>query len=411
LTSRAIGLRVAREIDNGAFRSGGGKAECGWEALGACSINLSADGICGFVILAAVRARLAYASLIYARVDANKTRALSAGAGGMRRRKFITLLGGAAAGWPLIAYAQQPRVPVIGFLGLGSPSPNSGFADAFRAGLAEAGYVLGRNLAIEFRWANNRAALLPQLAADLVDRKVDVIVTTGSPYAALAAKNATSTTPIVFVIGDDPVQYGLVASLSRPGGTITGMTLLSGELAAKRLNLLLEVMPQATTIAFLSGPSVAPIFEQRKREMLAAGRALGRKIVLSEVNFSNFDAAFTNVVEKPADALIVGSFTMFQSPGNRDKILELVARHNIAAMYPSREFPDHGGLMSYDADTQGVAHRLGSHYVGLILKGANPAELPVQGPGKFELVISLKATKALGLVIPRTVVAAAILVD
>jgi putative ABC transport system substrate-binding protein len=329
----------------------------------------------------------------------------------MRRREFIALVSGAAAGWPLIAGAQQPGIPVIGFLDLGSPRPNSGFVAAFRAGLAEAGYVVGQNVAIEFRWADNRAALLPQLAADLVDRKVDVIVTTGSPYAALAAKTATSTTPIVFVTGDDPVQYELVTSLSRPGGTVTGMTLLSGELAAKRLNLLLEMMPQATTIAYLSGPAVAPIFEQRKWEMFAAGRALGRKIVLSEVRFVDFDAAFMSLVEQRADALIVGSFTMFKSPRNRDKILELVARHNIAAMYPSREFPDHGGLMSYDADSLGVAHRLGSHYVGQILKGANPAELPVQGPGKFELVISLGAMKALGLVIPRTLFAAAILVD
>src|SRR5215470_3486628 len=224
----------------------------------------------------------------------------------MRRREFITLmggtlLGGAGAGWPLVARAQQPQMPVIGFLNLGSPSPNSEFETAFRAGLAEAGYVLGQNVAIEFRWADNRTALLPRLAADLVERKVAVIVTAGSPYVALAAKRATSTTPIVFVIGDDPVQYGLVTSLSRPGGAVTGMTLLSGELAAKRLNLLLEMMPHATTIAYLSGPSAAPIFEQRKKEMLAAGHALGRKIVLSEVKFVNFDTAFTNLVEQRAD--------------------------------------------------------------------------------------------------------------
>src|SRR5215467_4039482 len=334
----------------------------------------------------------------------------------MRRRKFITrlgatLLGGATVGWPLVARSQQPQMPVIGFLGLGSPDPSSAFGAAFREGLAEVGYIQARNVGIEYRWANDLASRLPELAADLVDRKVDVIVTTGSPYAALAAKSATSTTPIVFAIGDDPVQYGLVTSLSRPGGTVTGMTLRSGELAAKRLNLLLEMMPEATTIAYLSGPRVAPIFEQRKKEMLAAGRALGRKIVLSEVSYINFDAAFMSLVEQRADALIVGSFTMFRSPRSRDKILELVARHNIAAMYPSREFPDHGGLMSYDADSPGVAYRLGSHYVGQILKGANPAELPVQGPGEFELVISLKAMKALGLVIPRTLFAAATLVD
>jgi len=333
----------------------------------------------------------------------------------MRRRKFITRLGatllGGAAGWPLAIRAQQPQMPVIGFLGLGSPDPSSAFGAAFREGLAEVGYIQGRNVAIEYRWANDLASRLPELAADLVDRKVDVIVTTGSPYAALAAKSATSTTPIVFAIGDDPVQYGLVTSLSRPGGTVTGMTLRSGELAAKRLNLLLEMMPEATTIAYLSGPRVAPIFEQRKKEMLAAGRALGRKIVLSDVSYVDFDAAFMSLVDERADALIVGIFTMFQNPRNRDKILELLARHNIAAMYPNREFPDHGGLMSYDADSLGVAYRLGSHYVGQILKGANPAELPVQGPGKFELVISLKAMKALGLVIPRTLFAAAILVD
>ena len=330
----------------------------------------------------------------------------------MRRREFITLFGGAlfsgvAAGWPLLVRAQQPRTPVIGFLGLGAPSPNSGFGVAFREGLAEAGYVVGQNVAIEFRWADHRASLLPQLAADLVDRKVAVIVTTGSPYAAVAAKAATPTIPIVFVLGDDPVQYGLVASLNRPGGTVTGMTFRSGELAAKRLNLLLELVPQATTIAYLSGPSNSAIFEDRKREILAAGRALGRRIVLLEVRNFDFEGAFTSLVEERADALVVGGFTFFQSPRNRDKILELAARHRIAAMYPSRQFVDHGGLMSYDSDTIGVIRRLGGHYVGQILKGAQPADLPVQGPSKFELVINLKAAKALSVAIPRTLLAAA----
>ena len=325
----------------------------------------------------------------------------------MRRREFMTLFGGAVAGWPMVARAQQSRTPVIGFLSLGSPDANSGFGAAFRAGLAEAGYLPGRNVAIEFRWANNQAWRLPQLAADLVDRHVDVIVATGSSYTALAAKAATSTIPIVFGIADDPVQYGLVSSLNRPGGTLTGMTFLGGELAAKRLNLLLELIPQAATIGYLSGPAVSPIFEDRKSEMLAAGRALGRKIAVLEVRDSDFEAAFTALAEQRADALIVGSFTLFRSPHNCSKILELAARHRIAAMYPARQFTDRGGLMSYDSDILGIARRLGSHYVGRILKGARPADLPVQGPDKFDLIINLKAASDLNLVIPRTLLAGA----
>ena len=325
----------------------------------------------------------------------------------MRRREFITLFGGAVAGWPMVARARQSRTPVIGFLSLGSPDPNSGFGAAFCAGLAEAGYLPGQNVAIEFRWANNQAWRLPQLAADLVDRQVDVIVATGSSYTALAAKAATSTIPIVFAIADDPVHYGLVASLNRPGGTLTGMTFLGGELAAKRLNLLLELIPQAATIGYLSGPAASPIYEDRKNEMLAAGRALGRKIVVLEVRYSDFEAAFTDFVEQRGDALIVGSFTLFRSPHNCSKILELAARHGIAAMYPARQFTDRGGLMSYDSDTLGVARRLGSHYVGRILKGARPADLPVQGPDRFDLIINLNAASALNLVIPRTLLAGA----
>jgi putative ABC transport system substrate-binding protein len=319
----------------------------------------------------------------------------------------MTLFGGALAGWPIVTRAQQARTPVIGFLSLGSPDPSSGFGAAFRAGLAEAGYVAGQNVAIKFRWADNQPRWLPQLAADLVDRQVDVIVATGSAYAALAAKAATSTIPIVFGIADDPVQYGLVASLNRPGGTVTGMTFLGGELAAKRLNLLLELIPQAATIGYLSGPANSPIYENRKNEMLAAGRAQGRTIVVSEVRYSDFETAFTALVEERADALIVGSFTLFRSPDNCSKILELAARHRIAAMYPARQFTDRGGLMSYDSDILGVARRLGSHYVGRILKGARPADLPVQGPDRFDLLINLNAASALNLVIPRTLLAAA----
>jgi len=325
----------------------------------------------------------------------------------VRRREFMTLFGGAAVGWPIVARAQQSRTPVIGFLSLGSPDPSSRFGAGFRMGLAEAGFVPGQNVAIEPRWANNQARRLPELAADLVDRHVDVIVTIGSPYTALAAKGATSSIPIVFGIADDPVQYGLVSSLNRPGGNLTGMTFLGGELAAKRLNLLLELVPQAATIGYLSGPSISPIFEDRKNEMLAAGRALARKIAVLEVRYSNFEAAFSALVEEHADALIIGSFTLFRSPQNCSTILELAARHRIAAMYPARQFTDRGGLMSYDSDILGVGRRLGSHYVGRILKGAKPADLPAQGPDKFDLIINLKAASDLGLVIPRTLLAGA----
>jgi putative tryptophan/tyrosine transport system substrate-binding protein len=340
----------------------------------------------------------------------------------VKRREFMTLFGsplfggplfggplfaGVVTGWPIAARAGQSRTPVIGLLSLGSPDPSSAFAAAFRAGLSEAGYVPGQNVTIESRWANNQPWLLPELAADLVDRRVDVIVATGSSYTALAAKAASSSIPIVFAIADDPVQNGLVASLNRPGGTLTGMSFLGGELAAKRLALLLELIPHAVTIGFLSGPAISPIYKERKREMLAAGQAVGREIVIAEVRYSDFEAAFTALAERRADALIVGSFTLFRSPHNCSKILELAARHRIAAMYPARQFTDRGGLMSYDSDARGVGRRLGSHYVGQILKGARPADLPVQGPDKFDLIINLNAASALDLVVPRTLLAGA----
>jgi ABC-type uncharacterized transport system substrate-binding protein len=322
------------------------------------------------------------------------------------RRKFITLLGGVAA-WPLAVRAQQPEMPVIGFLGVGSSDQSAAFGAAFRQGLAEAGYVADRNVMIEFRWANYQLSLVPRLAADLVDRKVAVIVTTGSPYAALAVKAATSTIPIVFAIADDPVKYGLVTSLGRPGGTVTGMNFLTGELAGKQLNLLLELIPQATTIAYLSVPSSWPIFEDRKNDMLAAGRALGRDILVLEAPRLDFEAAFATLVEQRADALIVGNFTVFLDPRNRDKILELAARHKITAMYPNRGYAVRGGLMSYDADVLPAIRQLGSHYVGQILKGAKPADLPVMQPTKFKLVVNLKTAKALRLQVPDRLLALA----
>ena len=216
-------------------------------------------------------------------------------------------------------------------------------------------------------------SLLPRLATDLVDRKVAVIVATGSPYAALAAKAATSTIPIVFAVAEDPVRYGLVTSLSRPGGTATGMTFLSAELVGKRLNLLLELLPKATTIAYLSGPSISPIFEDRKSEILAAARAVGREIIVVEVRRFDFEAAFATLVEQGADALIVGNFSFFLNPlRNRDQILELAARHKIITIYPNRMYVAHGGLMSYDSDSMAVVRQLGSHYVGGFSKVPSP---------------------------------------
>jgi len=325
----------------------------------------------------------------------------------MIRREFIMLLGSAAVAWPLAARAQPPRMPVIGFLSVASPAPDLPRRVAFLQGLAEAGYVPGKNVAIESRRAN-QASLLPQVAAELVARQVDVIVVTGSPYAALAAKAATSTIPIVFAIADDPVKHGLVASLSRPGGNVTGVNVLSSEIAGKRLELLRELVPQATTVGYLPGASETPVFEDMRRsDMLAAGRALGREIIVLEVRRLDFEAAFATLVEQRAGALIVGGFTLFNDDAsNRDKILELAARHKIPAIYPDREHVVNGGLMSYDTD-QIATVRVFGNYAGRILKGAKPADLPVQRPTKFEFVINLKTAKALGLSIPRILLVAA----
>ena len=319
------------------------------------------------------------------------------------RRNFLHLVGGAAAaGWPLTAHAQS-RMPVIGFLGLGPPNPNA--AAAFHRGLAEAGYVSGQHVEIEYRWANY-LYLLPELAADLVDRNVAVIVTTGSPYAAVAAKDATSTIPIVFTLADDPVKYDLVTSLSRPGGNITGMTFLTSELAGKRLDLLCELVPEAIKVGYLSIPSNPryPVVEDLRSDIFAAGRALGREIILLEVRGLDFEAAFTTLVEQRVRALLVGNFTVFDT--YHDKIVELAARHKLAAMYPNRSYVVDGGLMSYGAGGA-LFRQLARNYVGQILKGIKPADLPVQQPTQFALVINLKTARALGLAIPRTLLAAA----
>jgi putative tryptophan/tyrosine transport system substrate-binding protein len=320
----------------------------------------------------------------------------------MKRREFIPLLGSAALSWPLAARAQQSKIPVIGWLAFGQFGP----ANAFRQGLAEAGYVEGRNVAIEFR-LTNQLPLLPGLAADVVSREVAVIFANGSPSAALAAKAATSTIPIVFISPEDPRKYGLVASLNRPEGNVTGMNFLVAELAGKRLQLLSELVPQTTTIAYLSGPQNSVVFENLRSDILAAARALGRDLFIVPVVQGDYDAAFATIAERRAGALIVGDYTIFYVPSNRSKILELATRHNIPAIYPNVVFAEDGGLMSYGAEAVALYRRLGSDYVGRILKGTKPADLPVQQPTKFELAINLKTAKAMGLTVPRVLFAAA----
>jgi len=323
----------------------------------------------------------------------------------LRRRESIFTLGGAAAAWPLAARAQQTSMPVVGFLHPGSLAANRYLVAAFRQGLAEAGYVEGRNVAIEFRWAEGRYDRLPELAADLVGLPAAVIVAAGALSSPLAAKDATSTIPIVLAGGFDPVKRGFVASVNRPGGNVTGLTLLTTELLGKRLELLSQMVPQATTVAYLSGPSSSLLFEEDTGEILKAARALGRDVIVAEVRSPfDFEAPFGTFTERGAGALIVGTFPWFFE--HRDKILALAARHKIPAMYPSGSFVFAGGLMSYSAGRDAF-RQLGFQYVGRLLKGVNPSDLPVQQPTKFELVINLKTAKALGLDVPPTLLARA----
>jgi putative ABC transport system substrate-binding protein len=323
----------------------------------------------------------------------------------IKRREFIAGLGSTAASsaaWPLAARAQrQPAMPVIGFLDGGPARPNAGFMVAFRQALAEAGYVEGQSVAIEYRWADSQFVRLPELAADLISRQVAVIVASGPPGPALAAKAATSTIPIVIAVAVDPVKYGLVASLNRPGANVTGVTALTHELAGKRFGLLRELVPQATTVAaLLAGPNLTS--EEQKSDMLAAGRALARQVIILEIRSDrDYEAAFETLVQRQAGALIVGPFPF----RNTNEILALAARHRIPAIYPSRGFVVAGGLMSYSAVAD--TYRQAGIYAGRILKGEKPADLPVVQPTKFELVINLKTAKALELTIPEKLLAIA----
>ena len=320
----------------------------------------------------------------------------------MKRREFISLVGGAAA-WPLVARAQQP-MPVVGFLNYpASPETDTGEAAEFRRGLKEAGYVEGQNVAIEFRRTNTQSEL-PALAADLVHRRVAVIAAAGSAQPVLAAKAATSTIPIVYAGGADLVKYGLAASLNRPGGNVTGIITLHNELAGKRLDLLRELVPQATTVGYFAGDQGNEAQQETTSDMLAAARALGRQVIVLECrNVEDFDLAFATLVERGAGALLVSAFPL--AFGNRGKILALAARYKIPAIYSQSPFAYGGGLMSYSAVV--TSGQLGSYYVPQILKGAKPAELPIQRPTKFRLVINLKTAKALGLTVPDKLLVAA----
>jgi ABC-type uncharacterized transport system substrate-binding protein len=331
----------------------------------------------------------------------------------IRRRDFIAGIG--AVAWPLAARAQQRAMPVLGSLNFGF-SPNTtrssgagGLDDSymatFRQGLAEAGFVEGRTVQIDDRWANNQGRRLQPLAAELVQRQVAVIVALDSGPAILAAKAATSTIPIIFALGADPIKLGLVASLSRPGGNLTGVTFLSAELTGKRLDLLREIAHLARTVAYLTDPE-APDSTEATIEMLATARALGlQTIILEARNHLDIDAAFATLVERRAGALVVGPHILFER--NSRRVADLAARHKIPAIYSGRRFVVLGGLMSYTPDLMAAVRRIGSFYVAQILRGAKPADLPVQQPTKFELAINLNTAKALGLTVPRTLLAIA----
>ena len=319
------------------------------------------------------------------------------------RREFITLLGGAAA-WPIAARAQQPAMPVIGFLTSLGRNDRPNLAEAFRRGLSETGFVEGRNMTIEFRFAENRHDRLPTLAAELVDRRVVAIAATGGGNVILAAKTATPTIPIVFTSGGDPVRAGFVASLNRPGGNVTGITWFGTMLSGKGLGLLHELVPSAATIALLANPDL-PESANTVSDAPEAARTLGRRLlVLNASTPSEIDAAFSALRQMGASALLVAGDPFFTS--RRQQIVALAARDAIPAMYFNRDFVAEGGLMSYGNDTTDAYRRAGV-YVGRILHGASPADLPIDQATKFEFVINIRTANALGLNIPPSLLARA----
>jgi putative tryptophan/tyrosine transport system substrate-binding protein len=322
----------------------------------------------------------------------------------MKRREFILALGAVAAGWPVLARAQQPPIPTIGYLANAAPAGFSHFVAAFHKGLGELAYIEGRNVAIEYRWTEGQVDRLPRLATDLVSREVAVIVATGGGAPALAAKAATTSIPIVFTGGSDPVRSGLVVSLSRPGGNATGVVNISTELTAKRLELLRQLVPNAGTIAVLFNPA-SPDAQGQQREIEEAARTMGQAIVsLNATTERDFDAVFASIVEKGVRALFVSGDPLFTS--RRNRLVTLAAENAIPASYSFRDFVVAGGLMSYGANLLDV-HRQAGVYAGRILKGAQPADMPVLQPTKFDLLINLKTAKVLGLAVPDKLLALA----
>jgi ABC-type uncharacterized transport system substrate-binding protein len=321
----------------------------------------------------------------------------------IRRREFITLLGGAAAAWPLGVKAQQPAIPVIGFLNSASPEAFASYVEAFLIGLKEVGFVEGQNLAVEYSWARGRYDQLPLLATELVERNVAVIAASGEP-AVMAARTATSTVPLVFLIGGDPVRLGLVAGFNRPGGNATGVTILALMLDVKRLGLLREALARASTIAVLTNPNF-PGSAARMGDVQQAARDIGQGLVIAAArNEAEIEKAFADFDRRRPDALLVAGDPFFNA--RRDLIVALASRYAIPAIYEWRDFVAAGGLMSYGTQLPDLYRQQGS-YTGRILKGAKPADLPVLQPTKFEFVINLKTAKALGLILPPSILAIA----
>jgi len=321
----------------------------------------------------------------------------------MKRREFVTLLGGAAAAWPLAARAQQPAMPVIGFLDLRSPDAMEGRLRGFRQGLRDTGNVEGDNVTIAYRWAENKVDRLPELVAELIRGRIAVIIASGGVAVAVAAKAATTTIPILFIVSEDPVRLGLVASLARPSGNLTGVNFFNTELAAKQLELLRELLPRAARVAVFINPASATA-ETTLRDVEPAARAIGLQIqVLRASTSQEIDTAFATFARERPDALFIGNDGFLNS--RRVQLVQLAAHHRVPAIYSGREYSEIGGLMSYGTNIADAYRQLGV-YASRILKGAKPGDLPIQRPTEFELLVNLKTVKALGLTVPRVVLAA-----